>query len=95
VIGDRLKKLGSDVLPADATVCMSTLFSGRRPVELRRLAAVVLLGEALGVHLVNEEPVPGIATPLKLETVDGLSSDFQWRSVRYLDVHKADDPTLR
>jgi Protein of unknown function (DUF2950) len=24
-----------------------------------------------------------------------VASDFQWRSVRYLDVHKTDDPTLR
>jgi hypothetical protein len=23
------------------------------------------------------------------------ASDFQWRSVRYLDVHKTDEPTLR
>jgi hypothetical protein len=24
-----------------------------------------------------------------------FASDFQWRSVRYLDVHKTDDPTIR
>jgi hypothetical protein len=29
------------------------------------------------------------------DSLDYPASDFQWRSVRYIDVHKADDPTLQ
>ncbi len=35
--------------------------------------------------------------PLAVRDLSGLfaAADFQWRSVRYLDVHKTDEPALR
>jgi hypothetical protein len=79
----------SDPVGSNPRAKKTTVKTGQDFVPYDRPIAVAIIGssslDAVSQRVIVHRDLPRLFA----------ASDFQWRSVRYLDVHKTDEPTLR